>query len=341
MRTAIGLAPENRYVLRCFTRLFAHYDEFDYAHEVVRSKDITRRDPWLISAEIALAMVREKDSQFVKHGLQMLASNHFSPFSMTELASSLATLEFVDGSRTKSKRLFKVALRSPNDNSLAQVEWALARDHLFTLNQTDYEVKKNHEALALNSFSNESWQKTVEHAETWFLDMPFSKRPIMLGAHVASVMLDDYASAAKFSQAGLLSHPNDPQLLNNLAYALALANKPDKALAEIEKTRGQEIEPKSKICLTATEGLAYFRKGEIERGRNLYKEAIDSAGTLGDDSFLAHALLNYVREEILIAREIPEALMNRIERLNFSSKEAGLRILRERVLALSKLKSIA
>jgi len=36
MKIAVQLAPDNRFILRCAVRLFAHYSEFEIAHDILR-----------------------------------------------------------------------------------------------------------------------------------------------------------------------------------------------------------------------------------------------------------------------------------------------------------------
>src|SRR5207249_2177788 len=117
----------------------------------------------------------------IKRATHVANSDRYSPFSLAELSSGLATVEFLDGRRKRSKDLFRKALIRPNDNALAQVEWALSRDNLFQLSVRGFDVKRNFEALALEAFNNGRWKEAVECCESWFMDMPFAKRPLMLG----------------------------------------------------------------------------------------------------------------------------------------------------------------
>lgn len=45
MKTALFIAPVNRFVLRSAVRLFAHYDEFDIAHDLLRKSPLTQFQP--------------------------------------------------------------------------------------------------------------------------------------------------------------------------------------------------------------------------------------------------------------------------------------------------------
>jgi tetratricopeptide (TPR) repeat protein len=339
MIIAIGLAPDNRYVLRSFVRLFAHYGEVEFAYYFLKKRDITKSDPWLLSADIALATILERESKLIKSGFELLRSNKFSDFSTAELRSGLGTIELLNGSRKKSRDLLKAALSDPNDNALAQVEWVLTQERIFELDVTKFNVKRNYEALALESFNKYEWKEALEHSENWFMDMPFAKRPIMLGSHISSVILDDQKTAESFCRAGLVAHPGDIMLMNNLAYSLALDNRADEALTLIQNiSSSHSNEISSQVCLIATKGLIHFRRSNYDLGRLLYLEAIDLAAKIPNPSYIQLALLNYAREEILCNSEYIEPIVNKVSKLKINPKIPGLKILFDRIISLYEKK---
>lgn len=110
MKFALHFAPNNRYVLRCATRLFAHYNYDDneyleYIHNYLRKSPMTLIDPWLASAEISIATMRDRTSKLIKNGIALINSKNISPFNYTELASSLGTVELLFGGTKKSRDL--------------------------------------------------------------------------------------------------------------------------------------------------------------------------------------------------------------------------------------------
>jgi tetratricopeptide (TPR) repeat protein len=335
MLLALALAPHNRYVLRSFVRLMAHYREVEYAYGRLHSEEIVRHDPWLLSAELALATILGRNPTFFKEGKKLLSSGHMSPYSLTELASSLGTIELLDGHLPKSKDFFRKALLAPNDNSLAQVGWAVEKAQLFPFEAGRYKVKNNYEALAFEAFYSAELMKTVEFAEKWFLDMPFAKRPVMLGSHVAGTLLDDQVKAETFCRAGLVAHPNDPQLTNNLAYALALKNQTSEALRLLNSVSDAEgIEDTTRVCLTATRGLILFRDRKVEEGRQLYLQAIDHAIKIRNKVYQQVAFLNYVREEILAGSPDLGQLIEQVSSIRAESPNSSVTALRKRVIDL-------
>ena len=72
MKVAVQLSPNNRYVIRCATRLFSHYGEIERAQHILRHNDFIKKDPWLLSADIAVATMQGRMSPFLKKGIELV-----------------------------------------------------------------------------------------------------------------------------------------------------------------------------------------------------------------------------------------------------------------------------
>lgn len=333
IQIAKNLAPNNRYVLRSFARLMAHFGDIEQAHDALKKAERTKYDPWLIASEISLASLRGRKSTNVKRGIEMISSKKYDPLSLTELSASIATLELVNGNRKSSKGFFLNALDKPNDNSIAQVEWAVNKDHLFEFDIKKYNVANNYEGLALDSFYNKNWGDSIQQAESWFIDTPFTTRPVILGHHIAQEYLEDHETAINFMLAGLIANPKDPILINNIAYSYALSNQPNLAFEYIDKVNPSDITNiNQKICLTATKGLAQFRAGNFDEGRALYLQAISDAKENKLQYYNWLAIANYAREEVRInsqyAAEAKEVV------LNLPNTYAEIQLLKEKIKAI-------
>ncbi|WP_263832854.1 tetratricopeptide repeat protein [Sulfurospirillum oryzae] len=312
MKIAMHLAKNNRFVFRCATRLFVHYhsEKNDYLEQMQRylqKTPMVSHDPWLMSAEISLSTLLDRSSKFVKKGIGIIDSKNYAPFSLTELASNIATIEMFHGSRKRSKTLFKEALKAPNDNTLAQVKWALRKDPSLEgslqVSLDSFDTKKKFEALTYDSyFGRKDFNETLTQAIHWLIDQPFSKDAAMFGSNIAATLVSDQDKAIALVKAGLLSHPDDPGLINNYAYSLSLDNRPDEALDMLNKMKASNIAEETKICLKATRGLALFRTRQherIEEGRALYQEAISDTKKMNNSNLNWTAIINYAREELI------------------------------------------
>ncbi len=305
-----------------------HIGDIDLAHDIVRKSNLTKHDPWLIATEIALATLRDRNSIFTKSGIQLIDSNNFHPFNTSELASSIASVELKNDNVNKSKKLFEKSLIHPNDNSLAQAEWASQEEaNLIHININDFRLINSFEANAREYAEQENWQESINFSKKWFFDQPFSKLGVLFGNEIASRKLKDSNQAVEVAKLGLLSHPNDPHLLNNIIYSLCLQNKIEEAEKYLKDVKREDIKSRnfSGICLTATKGLLYFRKGFYDVGRQLYFESMTMAKEENNSYLSSLAFINYVREEILIGnKDIAQAIpdLEKISKIN-EGKDIG------------------
>ena len=316
MKHAVQLSHNNRFVIRSATRLFTHYGELDLAEYVLRHCEMLRKDPWLLSAEVSVNTLKGKVSNLLKRGIEIIDSNNYSPFSTTELAASIATVHLLAGDRKKSRKMFAKSLVSPNDNSIAQIEWVLnSKDkNLFDKNVINIETQHNYEAMAINNFYNNNLIAALNNACQWFCDMPFSKRPVMMGSCIAD-LLNNRNLAITFLKKGLISNTSDCQLLNNIAYYYALENNLEEATKYIERIDNKLVGELDRICITATKGLIKFREKDFEGGRELYLRAIDSTTLLRNKGLNYIAILNYTREEIIANSPYIELAMNLVNEM--------------------------
>ena len=337
IRIALALAPHNRFVLRSAARIYVHFDDADRAFHLLHRNPRTTNDPWLASAQLAVAGLVGRQAAVAKQTAACFNSASHSPLSKAELGSGLGSMELLNGSRRASRRYLLEALEEPNDNSLAQTEWALSVDRLFEFDITSFEVKRNYEASALDALHSEKWDDVIVHCESWLLDMPFTRWPCFLASNVASVVLGDHATGQLFCRAGLLARPGDPGLLNNLAYAQALNGQLDEAERTLQRANLSSIaEPALKVFLTATTGLVAFRQGEPMKGRSLYLEALDASRSLKERELYFVALLHYAREELLSGESLDASVLSALRRVPDYNTSPTTRFLKKTVLELAK-----
>lgn len=327
IRNAIFLAPENRFVLRNSARFFTHLKDFEFAHDIIRRSQLVKTDPWVMASEISLATLRGRESKFIKSGLQLVESNTFHPFNISELASSLATVEMKNNSVKRSRKLFARSLEQPNDNSLAQAEWAEQQDTaLLPINPKEFQVINSFEALARDAAQHMQWNDAIKFSMQWFIDLPFSKTSLMFGNEVARKNLKDHRLAVEIAQAGLVSHPHDAQLINNIVYSLCLQNKLEHVDQYFSRIRRGDIQPNSihDICVTATRGLYAFRKGNYNEGRLCYLESMRKSKE-SDDVYLNNlAFVNYCREESRIAEFDCRIFLPRLRQIQAKTNDSEL-----------------
>ena len=334
VREALALAPGNRFVLRSASRFFLHQEDNEQAHDILRRAERTKKDPWLVSAEIAVASAAGRRSSLVKLGQQFIDSKNFPPFHISELASALGTLELEAGKFRLMKKLFRKALEKPTENSLAQAAWIARKvgDLEFELNVHD--TPRSYEAGAWTNITNGHWEDSLADAELWLCDEPFSKRPTRFGSWVALSTTADYVKAEQMARHGIKTHHDDFILLNNLAVSLAYQGKPNDALEWFKKMPQKTGEDLSTATYLATSGLLKFRLGAPDEGRKLYRMAVDDAKHKKGTGAVVSALLHFAREEYRLGGRLKGDELVKEALLDFDKLSAIERIMTTRVLEL-------
>ena len=318
MSIAIYLAPESRYISRSAARLFLHIGDIDRAHDVLINNPAISKDPWLVASEIGVNASRGRSSRFIKPGISMINSGNYSPFSITELASAIGSIEY-NHSKKKCKSFINQALVNPNDNSLSQAEWLMKIDNSMMFSFSDYsQLKYKFEADARKAFLDNDYPLALENAVAWIEEMPFAKTPIEFAASMAYTFQKRYNDAIKILKIGLKANPNEPSFLNNLAYAYAISGMVKEADKELDSPilKAQRIDNNTKICVIATRGLNEFRKGNTDEGRTYYSLAMSMAQESSNERLLHKAILNYIREELLATKQCPQEFLDKIDILH-------------------------
>jgi Tfp pilus assembly protein PilF len=300
MKIALALDSNNRFIIRSAVRLFIHNDKVEEAYYYIRKAEILKFDPWLLATEIATSCILERRPKFIKESIGLIESKNYSDFSLTELSSSIGTLEFYEGSNKKAKGFFRKSLISPNDNSLAQIEWISTEDRSFQFDTSKFQIKNPQEAYTLNAFENSNWNQAIHYSESWLKDIPYSTRPVLIGSFVAETFLNDNKKAIELCKKGLIANPNDVIVKNNLICSYALEGNLDEAMKMLEKLKPDiaSLTDDDKIVLQATSGLVLFRLGDYDNGRELYMKAYQNAKNAKNDYLKNMAILHLTREEL-------------------------------------------
>lgn len=291
MAIAVNIAPYDRYILRCAVRLWLHYSDAERAvHTLNHARQTVLADPWLLATEIAASTETDRPSRNIRRAREMVARASYMPIALSELTSALATIEMNAGAGSKARQLFRTALVDPNENSVAQAEWASSR--LSGVDLGDKQMEQSAEARARRSAEKNDIGVTLVAAHEWLVDQPFSSEPAVFGSYHAS-MYQRFEDGVKFARAGLRPNPRSTLLLNNLAFCLAALGDLEEARKALKEVPSED-ENKWRPTLTATRGFIAFRAGDIDTGRRLYREAI---------RLMANNNVNRLRAELMLAAE--------------------------------------
>lgn len=297
MQTAVGLASSNRFVLRAATRCFLHWGEPDRAHDVLRKSGTLQADPWLLSAELALASTRNMRPAHISSARRIIDDRNYTYHSTSELATALGQIELDSGSSRNARKFINHSLIEPTENALAQVQWMSRERHFRISGIEDIDLPLMYEAKATEKYEEGDWASSLEQAHLWLQDQPFSSRAATHAAHSASIM-GQYNAASDYLLRVLDSNDDDAVLRNNLAYYL-LRDGQDPAVARsvLEKIDTGSMPLADRLVVQATTGLLLMREGDVEAGRALYDATIRQSGRKEHVRIRVIAGLNLAIEE--------------------------------------------
>ncbi|HXB24941.1 MAG TPA: hypothetical protein VNV25_09445 [Gemmatimonadaceae bacterium] len=277
--------------------MFLHRHEPDEAHALLQHSRATTEDPWLLAAEIALATVAGRLSRHIKLGRRMIESGRFSPFQTTELASAIATVDADAGKVKIAKQLFRMAMREPTENSVAQVQWVARKLGLLEFETSLLAVPRSFEANAWVASADRRWEDVLSATWEWLSDEPFAGRPAALGSVVAAVALNDPAQALRFVELALVANRTSADLLNNEVFALALDGQLDRAQLRHREIHESRLTDEDHVVYFANSGLLAFRSGDVMRARDEYDAAVTLARRQTDRKVEGCALAYWAAEE--------------------------------------------
>lgn len=276
VRAAVALAPTSRFVVRAAARYYLHIGEYEVAHDLLCRTPLLKSDPWIQASEIAVATVRGRASSLTRQMLRMLSQEKGIAPDASELASAVATVEFLSGSQKKAKQLFQKALQHPNDNSLAQVEWAATDLKLF-IDDTALQTPFSFEANSNNAYRRLELGDAIQNAKYWIDDEPFSARPY--DALVYLYCLDGQFREARTvaGEAVLVDGGQSYASHLNLLFTKIQNDELDEAFADLVKLGHHPDAKLHSTHLLANAGALAYATGDIERGKEFYERAIRAA----------------------------------------------------------------
>ena len=281
IRSAIALAPHNRFVVRSVARFFLHIKDVDQAHWVLKHSLGLSRDPWLQASEIAVATVRGRTSIFAKRALRYISDQKNVRSDQSELASAVATVEMLNGAEKKAKRLFQQSLQAPNDNSLAQAEWASARLGL-VLDESALKMPFSFEANSNHEYRRLRIPEAIAFAKDWSEDEPFSSRP--LGALAFLYSIDESFTLAREAATRALRVDGSEDFVLSLNVLFARIQEGDfEGTEQTLQDLGSKPQAKEHaVHLFANAGAMAYASKDWQLGRDFYENSIKIARRRGD-----------------------------------------------------------
>lgn len=316
MWTALHLAPNNAYITRAAARLFVQIQDPEQALYVIRRSALAKMDPRILAAEISIADSTRMKGSWSANALRMLGDSNYRPSFLSDLTAAMATLEMTNGKHKRARQLFAESMNAPSENSLAQTQWASEKDHKIVIPQAAWEVPGSDEARAMAARVRHDWDAVLDASESWLSSEPFASRPAAM-ASFASFSVDQNTRSERIASRALVSHPDDALLLNNRSVARAYLGEISGAIEDVARALKHNELDEDYPVLYATLGLAAYRNGDFDTGRECYVRAIEDLTKEKRLKTAASASLFWIREELRInpSSESTLALFDQIKKM--------------------------
>jgi len=308
--TALSLSPNSRLALRTLARFYVHMRRHDEAHRLLSKHARTPGDPWLMASEIVLAEIAETSPHFASKGQRLIRDKGAQYADLSELAGALGGIELVNGNVKRARDMFRVALRSPNDNVIAQ---AITHQRLLAIDLNQPEQRRvalnASEAQTLLAWETLNTSQAELHALAWHSEEPFSSRPLQFLTTLYAVQ-KKYEHGINLAHRGLIADPKDSALLANLSYLLANSGKLELAetfLRRLVRTAITDYDP----IVLATSGLIAMKRGAYDVGDELYQEAISRFRSRGELRMETNCLAYYARSAVETAHPNRDLILKR------------------------------
>ena len=316
IETALAINPDNGFIVRNASRIFSLLGDNGRSIQVLKRSEYYKYDPQILSAEISFSQLEERHTKGIDYGMKLISKNDFTDHQFTELSSAIGTNHHFKGDKKGAEKYFDLALKEPNSNSFAQLLWYKEDsipEEKFIPYQNLGEIQ-THRYTKISDFEN-----AYKYSQKWIDEESFSIRPYDLSAYIAGTMLNNYEKAFEILSTGiskqhsLKSKIDDREMdgySNDLAYYLLRANKIEEATRYLEKlTKSVKINGvghELSNVIRATLGLYFYRIGDNELGKSLYRDAIKYFAHKKQLYNIRSAYLNLFCEELRVSNDIEE-----------------------------------
>ncbi|MEI2829469.1 hypothetical protein [Pseudomonas mosselii] len=307
MWSALHLTSNHRWISRMAARLFIHLEDTSKAQYALTRNENLKNDPWLLSTDLVLSRLSNRPLKHWKIAKNLVESS-IKPIHLSELSSSLATTELINGASKKARNYFKQSLIAPTSNSLAQVKWA---DRSFLLGfstqiENSLAVTANaFEAKYLEAYDKKDMFSALRYAMQWWEEEPYSSAPPQAIAYLAA-LTNDIPLLKKVSKESLQANPNDNtiqlnyifSLLCDLRYTLEFRNESLEPIIKTLRTIMDSDEKSEAAHASANIGLIAYRLGQFDTGKMYYNWAASYYEKASKPAML-YLLVNHLRESLI------------------------------------------
>jgi tetratricopeptide (TPR) repeat protein len=151
----------------------------------------------------------------------------------------------------------------------------------------------------------------VESARAWAAHDVLNPGAAALASYLVADLEGDFTQAAEIGLRGLDRAPSHTALINNAAYSLALAGRPERAKKLLERLNGSC----ERVEVVATHALVDMLLGHTDRGLDGYRRAWDQAIADNDEPLADLVAVNALLARARVGLEDSPADLTLIDRL--------------------------
>ena len=310
---AAALAPADRSVgLNLAAMLLAQ----DKAPEAVAAINrLADHHPGDVRVELAAAAVQHTsgDRDGARRRLRRLkatkAARAAAPAQRGELELEILLLDTPPLTRSAAFAAASEALKRCDHSSerIAKVLASAAQstEDLATLEAAYSELRKHHNRTTLLpvesrvAFLRFEFERCLDASVEWARLEPFSAAAHLAASYLLSLYAGDYKEAADVGLRGIRRGIRSAELHNNVAFALAMDAKPDKAAWILPDLSECEL-------ALATAGLIEIVRGDLDQGISMYEDCARRVRQDGGNDLADLVDMHRILAEIAAGRTIPE-----------------------------------
>lgn len=320
---ALRLMPGNRAVLRAMSLFYHLVQDHGVALQALWRSETTKYDPWLQSAEVALADVADRGSRFAKLARSNLAGVRELTTARTELALGVATLDL--GAGVRQRNVFKfvdAALKNATENALAQAFWISDQTaRAFGKRYPDLQLPdRAFEAKANALYEERDYAGSLDEAMMWLRDQPFHPEPATFILGLSSTHLENSAAVIPVADHAVALHPSDWYVQNAALLTYCAAGN-----LEAAKRCARTLDALSKsevieAFAAAGWGMIAYREGDIEVARKHYVRSMELSQAAKRPELKINAFIFHILGEVENCRFDPAEVRKAISLVEDAKK---------------------
>lgn len=327
LKIAMRLSGSNTYIARSYSRFLVHkMDPEKAVRMLTKNKSM---DPRIVSAEISIRARFGIGQPNLKQARNLVERNESTPGIISELAASLATIDYQVGHDKRAKKFIKSSMLDMTENVEAHLRWLLQKSKVDISIELSKELVSP-EATAIDLYERDMLTECRDALVDVYQFQPFSAGSLIDAAFL-SVALGDYESVVSLSRDYDFAIGRNGMAQNNLAVALILQNELDEASRIVDYLEYTNFSTDSESTFLATKGLLSYRMGDSLNGSRLYDLARETLSGSAKLELEGLASSFQASEEIKVNRAAGIEMIKRAE------KEASHSSLKKEIKSFTKL----